>query len=54
MPHADAIEVMTTVSSMAFGELHPYKTPELLALPVDSGLPKCLQGVNSETALSLS
>ncbi len=38
----------------AFGELHPYKTPELLALSVDSGLAKYLEWINGETSLSLT
>lgn len=37
----------------AFGELHPYKVPELLALPVTSGLEKYLSWINSETSLAL-
>ena len=40
----DAIEV-------AFGELHPYKLPELLALPVAAGLPKYLDWIADETAI---
>jgi periplasmic divalent cation tolerance protein len=38
----------------AFGELHPYKVPELLALPVASGLEKYLEWINSETSLALA
>ena len=38
----------------AFRELHPYKVPELLALPVDSGLEKYIEWINGETSLSLS
>lgn len=38
----------------AFGELHPYKVPELLALPVEAGLEKYLDWINSETTLSLA
>jgi periplasmic divalent cation tolerance protein len=37
----------------AFGELHPYKVPELLALPVQGGLEKYLQWINTETTLAL-
>jgi periplasmic divalent cation tolerance protein len=43
----DAIEV-------AFGELHPYKVPELLALPVAAGLAKYLDWIAGETALTLA
>ncbi len=38
----------------AFAELHPYKVPELLALPVASGNPKYLQWINGETTLALA
>jgi periplasmic divalent cation tolerance protein len=38
----------------AFGELHPYKVPELLALPVTAGLAKYLAWINDETSLSLA
>jgi periplasmic divalent cation tolerance protein len=38
----------------AFGELHPYKVPELLALPVEAGLDKYLEWINSETTLALA
>lgn len=38
----------------AFGELHPYKTPELLALQVEGGLEKYLEWINSETTLALA
>ena len=38
----------------AFEELHPYKVPELLALPVESGLEKYLEWINSETTLALT
>lgn len=38
----------------AFGELHPYKVPELLALNVDAGLDKYLGWINSETTLALA
>lgn len=38
----------------AFGELHPYKVPELLALPVASGLEKYLEWINGETSLALA
>jgi len=39
---------------LAFGELHPYKVPELLALPVDAGNEKYLAWIARETALALS
>lgn len=39
---------------VAFAELHPYKVPELLALPVESGLDKYLSWINTETALALA
>ena len=38
----------------AFAELHPYKVPELLALPVDAGLEKYLEWINGETSLALT
>jgi periplasmic divalent cation tolerance protein len=38
----------------AFSELHPYKVPELLALPVEAGLEKYLDWINSETTLALA
>lgn len=38
----------------AFAELHPYKLPELLALPVTGGLAKYLEWLNDETSLSLA
>lgn len=37
----------------AFGELHPYKVPELLALEVQWGLGKYVNWINDETSLSL-
>ena len=33
-----------------FAELHPYKVPELLALPVTTGLDKYLRWIDAETA----
>ncbi len=39
---------------MAFGELHPYRVPELLALPVSAGLHKYLEWIDDETSLALS
>jgi periplasmic divalent cation tolerance protein len=38
----------------AFGELHPYKVPELLALPVSAGHDKYLAWINKETTLALA
>jgi periplasmic divalent cation tolerance protein len=37
----------------AFGELHPYKVPELLALPVEAGLDRYLDWINGETTLAV-
>jgi periplasmic divalent cation tolerance protein len=37
----------------AFGELHPYKVPELLALSVSSGLEKYVAWINAETSLAI-
>jgi periplasmic divalent cation tolerance protein len=38
----------------AFAELHPYKVPELLALPVESGSEKYIEWINGETTLALT
>ena len=38
----------------AFGELHPYKVPELLALPVSAGLDRYLDWISGETTLALA
>ena len=38
----------------AFAELHPYKLPELLALPVAAGLDRYLAWIGQETSLSLA
>jgi periplasmic divalent cation tolerance protein len=38
----------------AFAELHPYKVPELLALPVEAGTEKYLEWINGETRLALT
>lgn len=38
----------------AFAELHPYKVPELLALPVEAGTEKYLEWINGETTLALT
>src|SRR5437868_10183826 len=35
----------------AFAELHPYKVPELLALPVEAGTERYLEWINGETTL---
>jgi periplasmic divalent cation tolerance protein len=39
---------------VAFGELHPYKLPELLALPVAGGLSRYLGWIADETSLALA
>jgi periplasmic divalent cation tolerance protein len=39
---------------LAFAELHPYKVPELLALPVTAGNVKYLEWINGETTLALA
>jgi periplasmic divalent cation tolerance protein len=46
----------TRVSSLeaAFAELHPYKVPELLALPVVAGAEKYLGWIAGETTLALA
>jgi periplasmic divalent cation tolerance protein len=38
----------------AFTELHPYRVPELLALPVAMGNTKYLDWLNGETSLAIS
>src|SRR4051812_8219764 len=38
----------------AFGELHPYKVPEMLVLSVDTGLDRYLEWINGETSLTLT
>jgi periplasmic divalent cation tolerance protein len=38
----------------AFTELHPYKVPELLAVPVEAGMEKYLEWINAETTLALA
>ena len=38
------------MSRSAGAELHPYKVPELLALPVESGLERYLRWIDVETA----
>ena len=37
----------------AFTELHPYKVPELLAIPVEAGLDRYLEWINGETTLAM-
>jgi periplasmic divalent cation tolerance protein len=37
----------------AFGELHPYKVPELLAIAVESGLERYLEWISEETTLAV-
>lgn len=39
---------------VAFGELHPYKVPELLALKVEAGTQKYLDWISGETTLALT
>jgi periplasmic divalent cation tolerance protein len=39
---------------LAFSELHPYKVPELLALPVAGGLGRYLDWISEETTLALT
>lgn len=39
---------------MAFAELHPYKVPELLAIPVAAGTAKYLAWISGETTLALT
>jgi periplasmic divalent cation tolerance protein len=39
---------------LAFSELHPYKVPELLALPVARGLGRYLDWISEETTLALT
>lgn len=59
---ADEQEVMVLLKTraarvealeMSFAELHPYKVPELLALPVSAGLRKYLEWIGDETVLSV-
>jgi periplasmic divalent cation tolerance protein len=38
----------------AFNELHPYKVPELLAIPVTGGLERYLGWINTETSLTIA
>lgn len=38
----------------AFAELHPYKVPELLAMPVTGGLDRYLGWINDETSLTIA
>jgi len=38
----------------AFADLHPYKVPELLAVPVEAGTEKYLEWINGETSLALA
>ena len=39
---------------LAFDDLHPYKVPELLALPVSAGTEKYLEWIDGETSLALA
>ena len=38
----------------AFENLHPYKVPELLALPVTAGADRYLGWIDKETSLALA
>ncbi|HEY8164332.1 MAG TPA: divalent-cation tolerance protein CutA [Gemmatimonadaceae bacterium] len=38
----------------AFSELHPYKVPELLVIPVTGGLERYLGWINTETSLTIA
>jgi periplasmic divalent cation tolerance protein len=38
----------------AFDELHPYKVPELLAVPVTAGADKYLGWIDKETSLAIA
>ncbi len=38
----------------AFDELHPYRLPELLAVPVEAGNAKYLAWLNAETSLAIT
>jgi len=60
---ADEVEVVVMLKTRAarlesleaaFGELHPYKVPELLALPVAAALAKYLEWISGETTLALT
>ncbi|HSA55871.1 MAG TPA: divalent-cation tolerance protein CutA [Gemmatimonadaceae bacterium] len=57
---SEVVVLLKTRSAMlhaleaAFEELHPYEVPELLALPVTSGLEKYLAWISAETSLTLS
>jgi periplasmic divalent cation tolerance protein len=60
---ADESEVMVllktrgaclTAIESAFAQFHPYKVPELLALPVTAGAEKYLGWLDKETSLALA
>jgi len=60
---ADETEVMVLLKTrsacldaleQAFEELHPYKLPELLVLPVAAGLARYLAWITDETGLSIA
>lgn len=60
---ADEIEVTVLLKTRsgcldalehAFEELHPYKLPELLVLPVAAGLPKYIGWIADETGLAIA
>jgi periplasmic divalent cation tolerance protein len=59
---ADEIEVVVMLKTRsgaihglerAFKELHPYKVPELLTVPVSGGLERYLGWINAETSLTI-
>ena len=54
MTRAMGPDEMERTLRAAFAELHPYKVPELLALPVEAGLDKYLEWINGETTLALT
>ena len=53
---AEVVVLLKTVSARlveleaAFGELHPYRVPELIAIPAAGGLTKYLGWIEAETA----
>jgi periplasmic divalent cation tolerance protein len=60
---ADETEVLVVLKTrsarvealeVAFDELHPYKVPELLALPVTAGNAKYLSWIGAETVLGVA
>jgi periplasmic divalent cation tolerance protein len=60
---ADEVEVVVLLKTrsaridalrVAFTDLHPYKVPELLALPVTAGTDRYLGWIEKETSLALA